>query len=272
MPAMIDTQNQNAAYPRSGNGEGPVTFSVCLLPPAFLPEMIWTPTADRLRQLGHEVIMPQIDRSSPELTLEDDVKVVEKAMTGRRHQVVVALSRAIEIAIRYVDPARRGADDILNLQVVASGGPKGETYDPEPRERFAERYTPEYSAGLSHQDGLEVVDPGVVNKAMLHDLEDEEVRDLICRRLTGQRPVSQSEMQSVPPVPTGRFAINWDIGLNDRVHNLEREAAVARQKFGIEPVYGDFGHVSPLTHPQLSTQRILGHAYRAYHAARAPRG
>jgi hypothetical protein len=248
----------------TGNNE---RFNFCFIDPAMLPAWFWLPTAHCVEQQGHDYFIPNMRRGDSQASAEEAVDSIEETMQDKPLQFIIALSRGVEFGVRYIDrlAQQKALSKIMGWMVISSVGPRGYEVSSSPSDEPYTRHTALHTSGLSiNQQGLEVIDPEVATASMLHDIDDERLLTQVLDNLVADRPLSQSEINSVPHVDKNTLPVTWYIGLQDKVDNIQLSAAVAKRRFGVTPHFTDWGHVGPLSHTQEVSNAILDEARRAY--------
>jgi len=246
--------------------DSPEQYNVCLVNPAQLPEWFWLPTAHLIQEAGHNYFIPPLPRGTITATVEDSVDVIEETMQDKEQQFIVVLSRGVEFGVRYIDRLvkKRSLANVMGWMVISSVGPRGYTNVESPDDNMPlSRHTSLYSSGVTMQDGLETMDPENAMDCMLHDIDDERLQTITLNNLINERPLSMTEVASVPHLPPNILPLSWYIGLQDRVDNTALSAVVAKQAFGVEPSYTNWGHVGPLSHTEEVFKAILSEAHKA---------
>lgn len=247
------------------NPQEPLTF--CLLNPALMPEWFWLPTAHYLQEKGHDYVIPNVPRDDTAVTLEQNIDIIEQSMGDNDRQYIVALSRGVEYAVRYLDRMARKdtLHKIAGWMVISSVGPRGYEVASDFSTIPMQRHTSDYTKGISiDKRGLEIIDPKVAISSLLHDIEDERLLSQVLVDLTPNRPLSADEIESVPILKRNILPLAWYVGLYDAVDNTELSVQVARQRFGVEPKKMEWGHISPLTHPAEVSEAILSESQQAF--------
>lgn len=242
------------------------SVNFCFLNPAWMPEWFWLPTAKAVAESGADYFIPPIRRDTSDATIEDNVDIIEAAMQDLPAQYIVALSRGVEYAVRYIDRmSRKGRlQKLIGCTVISSVGPKGYESKLHGFGTVSQRHTANYLAGITHDtNGLEVLDPDVARSCMLHDIQDMRLKEEVIGALMKSRPLTLAEIESVPGIEPDQLAMAWYIGRNDRVDRQEVSSEMARQIFRIEPAFTGWGHVGPLTHTDEVVGALLGDAERA---------
>lgn len=245
--------------------EGQINF--CLLNPAHLPPWFWLPTATVIANSEHSCVIPPI-KNNLEYTAEQKVDVIERAMTDRCAQYIVAMSRGAEFAVRYIGRLEREnrLSSLIGWMVINSVGPRGyELTNPNTGD-VAKRHSDEYRAGIRiDEDGYETIDKTTARTVLLHDVKDEALASCIVDNLGRERALSAAEVESVPLLEKNLLPLAWYIGLNDRVDNLQLSERVARERLGVEPkIIPEWGHVAPITHTEQIAYAILQESQAAW--------
>ncbi len=244
-------------------------LNVCLINPAWLPEWFWMPTANILTARGANCFIPELQRGDPDVGVNENVDIIEATMADQTPHYIVALSRGVEFGVRYIDrlAKQHALHKAIGWMVISSVGPRGYEIGLDAPHRSLSRHSQAYNDGLgvTANGQLETIDPNTVETSMLGDIDDKQLKERVIAGLVDERPLSQLEIATVPHVPKGVLPLAWYIGSRDQVDNMQLSAAVARQKFGVEPHYRDWGHISPLTHPHEVAGVIINEAQRAFH-------
>lgn len=242
------------------------TVNFCFLNPAWMPEWFWLPTAHAVAEKGADYFIPPLQRDITSTGIAQNVDIIDTTMQNKQSQYIVALSRGIEYAIRYIDRLDRQdrLADVLGWTVISSVGPRGYGESSEFAGIPKPRHTESYLAGITlNENGLEVLDSEAARSCLLHDLEDERLSDEIIQSLIKGRPLAPDEIQSVPYLQPNILPLTWYIGRNDEVDNIEASAYVAQHFFRVIPTYTDWGHIGPLTHIDQVADALLADAERA---------
>lgn len=238
----------------------PAPANVCFVNPALLPDWFWLPTAHLVEQAGLTYSVPSLPRSDTTATLQQGVDAIEEAMQPHDLRYVVALSRGIECTVRYLDRLAKQEElgKILGWMVISSVGPRGSESSAQMTGQDVSRHTPGYSAGISMTStGLETIDQEAAEKFLLHDVADPNLRAQALADLVPVRPLTSQEVVALPQPSSQLPKPAWYIGRNDLVDNTELSATVARNHFGVEPTYTQWGHVGPLSHTEEVARAII---------------
>lgn len=242
------------------------TVHYCFLNPAWLPEWFWLPTAHAIEESGAAYFIPPLERDSITTDLEANVDIVAATMDDRPSQYIVALSRGVEYAVRYIHRMNKQGrlGNILGWTVISSAGPSGYERTLRKAGDTINRHTQDYMAGIAlDESGLEVIRTEAAHDCLLHDVRDGRLRDTILTNLTKARPLTAAEIDSVPSMESTRLPLTWYIGRNDKVDNVEVSATVAQTIFQVEPILTDWGHIGPLTHTGEVVEALLKDTERA---------
>lgn len=225
--------------------------TICLINPALVPDWFWQPTADVLSERGYASVIPELPRSDATATADDNVTVIESALQAHDRQYMVALSRGIEFAVRYLDrlTAQQQLHKVIGWTVISSVGPRGyETRSPIRLFRPMPRHTPQFRSGIHVEKGLEVIAPDTARRCLLAGVRNQALLESAIEGMVPSRPLSRAEIRQVPKLPKNLLPLAWYLGQNDRVDNLDLSHTVARRRFGVDPHLTDWGHVGPLSH------------------------
>lgn len=236
------------------------SITVSLINPALMPGWFWLPTAHKLKESGYDYVIPNLPRDEPDATVEDNIDIIEDSLEESPRQYLVALSRGIEFTVRYIDRVAQkdSINKVIGFMVISSVGPRGYRSAQSDSGIPQQRHTPEYMKGIQLDDeGLESIDPAIALEVLLHDIQDEKLRQQTLTDLRANRPLTSAEVRSVPHLAQGLLPTSWYIGQNDRVDNAVLSAQIARDEFGVEPKYTDWGHLGPLTHTEEVSQAII---------------
>jgi len=247
--------------------QGP-SFNFCLIDPALLPEWFWVPTGHKLQEQGHNYYIPDLRRGDSSVGVEAKIDIIEDTMKGHDMQYVVALSRGVEFAVRYLARLQKKQElsSVIGFMVISSVGPRGyEKVSGLAEGDQVSRHTVMHNRGLvTNEDGLEVIDRTIAEQHMLHDISDSKFRGIILDNLINEYPLQNDEIESVPQLEKNALPMAWYIGLRDRVDNIALSAAVAKERFGVLPTFRSWGHVGPLSHTHEAANDILEEANAAY--------
>ena len=240
--------------------------TICFLNPALMPGWFWLPTAHYVQQKGFSYVIPDVLREKTDVSIKQNVDIIEQSLSGQGKHYLVALSRGVEYAVRYIDRmSKQGKlDKIVGWTVLSSVGPRGYESVIEAESRPMSRHTPGYSRGIKlDKNGLEFIDKTVAVSTLLHDVSDPRLCAQTLKDMIRNRPLADTEISAVPRLRQGTLPLTWYIGLHDKVDNTELSAQVAHQKFGVEAKYVEWGHVSPLTNTSGVGDVIIHDALQA---------
>jgi hypothetical protein len=247
---------------------------VCFVNPAMMPDWFWLPVAHGVAARGHDYFVPDLQRKERSANAEQSVDAIEAAMSHSDSQFIVALSRGVEFAVRYISRMEQ-QDQLHKLagwMVISSVGPKGLEVESPATGEPMHRHTARYAGAIGiNERGLEVIETDVAWTTLLHGFKDEdyELRLQTLSDLKPDCPLSPAEIAQVPHLSRRILPLTWYIGAADRVDNRELSAAVATERYDATPKYTDWGHVGPLSHINEVVEAIDVDARKALFAREA---
>ena len=208
----------------------------------------WERLVRPLRDLGHEVVVPDLPGEDTGLGLEDYADAIERALGDAEDVILV--------------PHSLGG---LNGPVVARRRPlKALVYlcalVPEPGRSFSGQLGAETEPVLLFSGGRMVDDQGrsywgdrdATIELMYGDLQPDDA-NWAFGRLRTQAQKSQGETS--PESPPG-LRVESIVGSQDRVVSPEWSRRVARDRLGVEPIEIPAGHFPMITHPELLADEL----------------
>ena len=210
----------------------------------------WGAVPARLRQLGHEVVAPDLPCDEPEATFDDYAAVVLDALGDADDVVVVGFSLGGHTAALV--SARRPVRELVYLAALV----------PEPRLSLNDQFArgdpmllPEYRAGLAAngRGGSRWVDFGVYHATTCHDCDEAVARERFDRsRGQSQGPYGQPcSLDALPEVPTRYISCT-----EERLLNVAYWSSVARHRLGTEPIGLETSHSPMASAPERLAQLL----------------
>jgi pimeloyl-ACP methyl ester carboxylesterase len=201
----------------------------------------WERLTGPLRDLGHEVVTPELPSEDSELGLEDYADTIERAL-GDADDVVL-VPHSLGGLVGPVVAARRPLRALVYLCALV----------PEPGLSFGQQLAASTEQVLLFEGGRMVDDQGrsywgdrdATTSIMYADLDSGDA-DWAFEHLRSQAQKSQTEPS--PAVPAD-LRVESIVGASDRVVSPAWSRRVARERLGVEPVELPSGHFPMITHP-----------------------
>ena len=224
-------------------------WTYLLLPGAGGDSWYWHLVAPRLRDLGHEVLTPDLPAGDDGAGLREYADVAAAAAAGRAKLIVVAQSMAA-----FTAPLLCGRADVRMLVLVAPmipapGGSPGAWWSSS-GQTAARRQ-------LDEAEGRDPDAPFDVETTFMHDVPDEVVAEAFARGEPRQsdRPFADAwPLDAWPDVPTRVIA-----GRRDRMFPLDFMRRRAKDRLGVEAAVIDSGHLPALSRPAELVQLLEGY-------------
>jgi pimeloyl-ACP methyl ester carboxylesterase len=216
-----------------------VSATFVLIPGAGGESWYWHLVAPRLRELGHEVVSPDLPAGDDGAGLGEYADTLVRAVGDRTELTVVAQSMGAFVAPLLCDRLDVRLLVLVAPMIPAPGESPGEWWEGSGQLR-AQR----------EQDQREGRDPDAPfdwRVAFMHDVADELVEEVAARGEPRQADKPFEEpwpLDKWPDVPTKVIACR-----NDRLFPLDFMSRLARERVGVEPDVIDTGHLPALARP-----------------------
>ncbi len=208
----------------------------CLLHGGWHDPFCWEPLAERLRDRGHEALMPDLPLHDPSAGYEDRTRPALEALEGATGQLVVVGHSASSGYAALAADANPGSLLVhlcprLGPFEPAAGAPKGPFRDgiPFPADR---------------PDGTSAWDPDAAIETLYPRLPPATARTLAERLRPLAPPADEFPLADHPGVPTVLI-----YAADDELFEPEWERFMATELLGIEPIEIPGGHFAMLEDP-----------------------
>ena len=212
----------------------------------------WGPVAERIRARGHEVVAPELPCDDTSVTFSGYAEIVADALSQAGDDVVLVASSLAGLTAPLVPRLRPVREIVFVGAYIAI---PGMSFDEQFRTGDAEMVRGA-TAGVARddQDRSFWADHDELVRVLYHDVDPELTREAIPRlRPQATQPYAEPcPLDAFPEVPVRSI-----VCAGDRIVPVEWSRRVARERFGVEAIELEGGHMPMLARPDQLVEAIL---------------